>query len=93
MMVNPDCHFGDHWWLRNGQCRDCSAFNGGWLNWMRVEKAQREGRHHGDHFHLTDAIAAAGPRKSHAEGPCANAGGCLVHEASDEVTAMLGEPA
>lgn len=52
-MENADCHFGDHWWLNNGWCRDCDAFNGGWLAWQRSEKAIREGRYHFGHFHTT----------------------------------------
>ena len=79
---NPDCHFGDHYYLANGHCRDCNAFNGGWLQYMAIEKAQREGRHHGDHFHRTAEAATACRRPTHDEGPCADKGGCYQHEAS-----------
>lgn len=78
---NPDCHYGDHSWSSNGQCRNCDAFNGGWLQWQAVEKAQHEGRHHGDHFHRTASTAAACRRPTHDEGPCAAVGGCMFHEA------------
>lgn len=52
-MMNPECHFGDHDFLRNGHCKWCNDFNGDWLQWQRYEKADREGRTHFDHFHLT----------------------------------------
>lgn len=86
---NPDCHFGDHYWENNGHCRDCSVFNGGWLQWMAVEKAQREGRHHGDHFHRTIDKAMMCPRATHPEGPCAAMGGCFAHEADEAFMAAL----
>jgi hypothetical protein len=80
--MNPDCHFGDHRWGDNGRCRDCDAFNGGLLQWQSVEKARREGRHHGNHMHRTAGTAAACLRATHDEGPCADQGGCYDHEPS-----------
>jgi hypothetical protein len=81
--MNPDCHYGDHSWGDNGWCRRCDAFNGGMLQWMQVEKAEREGRHHGDHFHRTASAASACPRATHDAGPCGDRGGCFHHEPSD----------
>lgn len=52
-MISADCHYGDHRWLTNGRCAECGAFNGGWLQWQRIEKAIRDGRSHYGHFHLT----------------------------------------
>ena len=88
---NPECHYGDHYWQDNGQCRDCSAFNGGMLQWAAVEKAEREGRHHGDHFHRTIEKAASCRRQTHDQRVCADKGGCLHHDASDAFMAALEE--
>lgn len=90
---NPECHFGDHYWEANGHCRDCLAFNGGWLQWMQVEKAEREGRHHGDHYHRTAEKAAACARPDHASELCADTGGCLHHEASEAFMDALPDEA
>jgi hypothetical protein len=87
--MNPDCHYGDHRWADNGQCRDCDAFSGGLLQWRAIEKAQREGRHHGDHFHRTLAAAEACKRPTHDGDPCADKGGCFHHEASESFLATL----
>ena len=57
--MNPDCHYGDHDFERNGRCRHCDAFNGGWLAWQAHEKAERLGLTHGDHFHRTPEAKAA----------------------------------
>ena len=57
--MNADCHYGDHDFERNGRCRHCDAFNGGWLAWQAQEKAERLGLTHGDHFHRTPEAKAA----------------------------------
>jgi hypothetical protein len=72
---------GDHDY-RGGTCRECGRFNGALLAWERIEKAQREGRHHGNHFHNTDVAAQRCPNPTHDEGPCADLGGCLTHDPS-----------
>lgn len=87
--MNPDCHFGDHSWMDNGYCAYCPAFNGGFLQWRAIEKAQREGRHHGNHFHRTLQATEACPRKTHPEQPCADKGGCFTHEASEQFMETL----
>ena len=89
-MTNPDCHFGDHDWELNGRCRHCDAFNGGLLQWAAIAKAQREGRHHGNHFHRTLAAAARCSHPTHDEQPCADTGGCYQHEPS---TTFVADPA
>lgn len=80
---NPNCHYGDHDFASNGHCDHCDTFNGAWLRWMATEKAEREGRHHGDHYHLTAEKAGACPRPDHPAGPCSETGGCLHHEATE----------
>ena len=90
--LSADCHYGDHRYGGGATCQECGRFNAGLLSWFGVEKAQREGRHHGDHYHRTADAAAACRRPTHDEGPCADRGGCLVHEASDAFLATL-EPA
>ena len=40
-MINPDCHYGDHDWLRNGRCKRCWQFNPGILHLARQEKKER----------------------------------------------------
>jgi hypothetical protein len=80
---NIDCYFGDHRYGGGATCVDCGHFNAPLLSWLRVEKAQREGRHHGDHYHLTAEKAAACPRPTHDAGPCADRGGCMIHDASE----------
>lgn len=79
---DASCHFGDHEFRGGATCDYCGYFNAALLSWLRAEKAEREGRHHGDHFHLTTAKADACPRKDHPEGPCGDQGGCLHHEPS-----------
>lgn len=90
--MNPDCHFGDHRFADNGWCRDCDTFSGGLLQWKAVEKALREGRHHGNHSHRTAFAAAACERPTHEEGACADQGGCYVHEPSEAFDAQWVEP-
>jgi hypothetical protein len=58
---------------------------------MAVEKAEREGRHHGDHFHRTTTKAAACKHPDPDAGPCSDGGGCLHHEASDVFLDRLEE--
>ena len=53
--MNENCHYGDHDFERNGRCRHCDAFNGGWLAYQAREKAEHLGLTHGDHFHRTAA--------------------------------------
>lgn len=82
---DAECHYGDHYYSGEGAtCSNCGFFNAPLLNWLRVEKAQKEGRHHGDHYHLTIEKAKACKTPTHAEQPCADVGGCMIHEASDE---------
>lgn len=50
--TNPDCYYGDHTWS-GAVCTRCGKVNGALLSWFRYEKAEREGRAHGDHFHRT----------------------------------------
>jgi hypothetical protein len=84
-MPNADCHYGDHYYNGNGAtCSDCGFFNAPLLNWLREEKALKEGRHHGFHYHLTTAKAEACKNKIHDEQKCANSGGCRLHEPSQE---------
>jgi hypothetical protein len=79
---DADCHYGDHDILGNGYCDNCGYFSGGLLQWKAVEKAEREGRHHGNHYHLTDAAAQRCKHPTHDEGPCGDQGGCMHHEPS-----------
>lgn len=53
MYAAADCHYGDHPYQANGYCSNCGKFNGGWLAWQAMEKAEREGRACEDHFHRT----------------------------------------
>lgn len=52
MSISADCHFGDHRYA-GAVCSDCGRFDAALLSWLRFEKAEREGRDHGDHFHKT----------------------------------------
>ena len=47
---DASCHYGDHIFARNGYCTNCYEFSGGWLQYQRFEKAEREGTliWHGD---------------------------------------------
>lgn len=82
---DADCHYGDHFYEGNGAtCGNCGYFNAPLLNWLRVEKAQKEGRHHGTHYHLTKAKAETCNNKTHDEQKCANNGGCFIHDPSEE---------
>lgn len=49
---SADCHYGDHDWS-GGYCKWCGDFNAALLAYARFDKAEKEGRSHGDHFHLT----------------------------------------
>lgn len=80
----PPCYVsGDHYWS-GGTCTHCGEFSGVLLNWAKVEKAEAEGRHHGNHYHLTIEKAKWCKHKTHDEKPCADSGGCLHHDASEE---------
>jgi hypothetical protein len=79
---DADCHYGDHDIQDNGHCSHCGYFSGALLQWKAVEKAEAEGRHHGDHYHRTIAAAKACRRPTHDEGPCGDRGGCIHHEPS-----------
>ncbi len=89
--MNPDCHFGDHRYGDGPTCLDCGHFNAGLLAWLRIEKAQREGRHHGDHFHNSAETALRCKRPSHDAGSYRDNGGCFVHDASDGCFEKLAE--
>lgn len=75
---------GDHDYADNGRCQECGDFNGRLLAWRRQDKAEKEGRHHGDHFHHSIAAASSCKRPTHDETDCADKGGCLHHEPSDK---------
>lgn len=80
----PGCDIsGDHSW-KGGTCSDCGKFSGALLNWARVEKAEAEGRHHGNHYHISPIKANLCKKKTHDPVKCENSGGCLYHEASEE---------
>lgn len=88
-MLNPNCHFGDHDFLANGHCKHCDKFNGSWLQWQAHEKAAREGRHHGNHYHWNQTTAMLCKEKTHDREFCADNGGCFYHEPSDKFMEAL----
>jgi hypothetical protein len=51
--TNENCHFNDHDFLGNGRCKWCDKFSVDYLWYIQYEKAERDGRTHGDHFHRT----------------------------------------
>lgn len=51
MTLNADCHYGDHDLQKNGRCKWCDHFSGGWLAYQAEVKAERLGLTHGDHRH------------------------------------------
>lgn len=50
--ADADCHYGDHFW-KGAYCSNCGEEDFFQLYWLKIEKAKRENRWHGDHFHLT----------------------------------------
>lgn len=55
-MIDPrdaDCHYGDHYWAKNGFCDNCGKFNSGILENYQWEKAEKAGLVHNDHYHRT----------------------------------------